>query len=130
MAEELAPKKKRRKYPDNPVVYLAKLVHDTTQGGRALLEFMMDVHNGKVAGATVRDRLDATKYLIDRGYGKAAQQVEVRGTVQHTITAKYDLSKLSNEELVQMQATLRRAAIAALPAAEVEDAEIVPDDAE
>jgi hypothetical protein len=107
MAESLV--KKKRKYPREPVRYLAKMVHDLTGGGTALIEFMFEVLTNEVPGATVRDRLDAARYLTERGYGKSPQVVQIQGGIQHTVTGRYDLAKLSDEELAQIAGSLEKA---------------------
>ncbi len=128
--------KKKKKYPKNPVRYLARMVHELTGGGTALVEFMDDVFKGNVEGASVRDRLEAAKYLTERGYGKAPLTVEVSGNITHSIEAKYDLGKLSDAELAQVAGSLEKAQrqlpspgqpLDAVEAA-VLDVEPVPDD--
>jgi hypothetical protein len=114
---------KKPKYPKNPVRYLAQMVHELTGGGRALTEFMWEMMNGEIPDASARDRLEAAKYLTERGYGKAPQTIEISGTMQHEIGAGYDLSKLSDAELAQIATSLDRVRTAALP--EPEDAEAV-----
>lgn len=105
---------------------LAKMVMETTGGGRSLIEFLFRVHDGQVEDATMKDRLEATKLLLERGFGKAPVQIEVTGQVTH-VMGKVDVSKLSNDELDMLRKTLRRAVVNELPAvveSSIEDAEI------
>jgi hypothetical protein len=103
---------------------LAKLVIEQTGGGVALVEFLNSVAMGLVDGASMRDRLEAAKVLLDRGYGRAPVQIEVTGQVTHAVT-RVDVHRLTDEELEFMRRTLRRAVVKEAlpaPAEEVDDA--------
>jgi hypothetical protein len=119
----------------NRVRELADMVVAVTGGGAAIVDFLDKVRDGRVAGASVRDRIEAAKILLERGYGKAPLQLEVKGKIKHTLTRRVDVSRLTDEELESLRRTLRRAAVdvAELPPPPSEeppldDAEVVPDD--
>lgn len=102
---------------------LAKLVIEQTGGGRAIVDFLMQVQSGIIEGCTIRDRIEASKVLLDRGYGKAPLTIEVTGQVTHAVTT-VDVHKLTDEDLGQLRRMLRRAVVTGLPAP-VTDAEII-----
>ena len=54
---------------------LAAKVRAATKDGDMLVKFMVEVFNGTPEGCTNRDRVDAAKWLGERGWGKAAQPV-------------------------------------------------------
>jgi hypothetical protein len=116
----------------NHVRDLAKHVRLLTGGGRALVQFLEDVRDGQVEGATVRDRLEATKLLLERGYGKAPLTVEVTGQVNHAHLhlsgGRVDLSRLTPQELLQIQATMTRAVVGRVAEEEVEEADVVAEE--
>lgn len=51
---------------------LAARIRERTQDGKVILDYLMSVLTGKEK-ATPKDRLDAAKILLDRGYGKAIE---------------------------------------------------------
>ena len=58
-----------------------------TKDGEYPLQFLLDVQQGKVRGAKVRDRVAVADILLSRGYGKATQLIE--SDVQHTYERPY-----------------------------------------
>lgn len=89
---------------------LAKLVIEQTGGGRAIVDFLMQVQSGLIEGCSIRDRIEASKVLLDRGYGKAPLQIEVTGQVVHAVTS-VDVGKLSDDDLGNLRRMLRRAVV-------------------
>lgn len=112
---------------------LAKLVIEQTGGGRAIVDFLMQVQSGIIDGCSIRDRIEASKVLLDRGYGKAPLQIEVTGQVVHAVTS-VDVGKLSDDDLGNLRRMLRRAVVAPelpAPVAQViEDAVLVDEEGE
>lgn len=106
----------------------AKMVLERTGGGASLLEFLVKVADGEYPEeATMRDRLEATKILLDRGLGKAPIQVDVSGQVQH-VHGRVDVARLSDEDLAVLRKTLRRAVVTdVLPAASASAGEAAAD---
>lgn len=80
---------------------LAARVREATRDGEDLVEFLLRVLNAEedFEGASVRDRVDAAKILLDRGFGKALDRIAVAdvsalpGAVQELSTDK--LTKLA-----------------------------------
>lgn len=70
--------------------------------------------DGPVQLTSTRDRLNAITELLDRGWGKAPQTVEVDGQIQHT-AAPIDVSRLSDDERAQLRNLILRATAPALP---------------
>lgn len=55
---------------------LAALVREQTKDGQAIVDFMLRVFRGRAGkGVKLADRMEAAKWLADRGWGKAAQPV-------------------------------------------------------
>lgn len=52
---------------------LAKLVRAKTNDGGKLVEFFFNVFSGKEVDSKLDHRIEAGKWLADRGWGKAAQ---------------------------------------------------------
>lgn len=55
----------------------AKAIREESKDGRELWEFAFSVMRGQVEGASLRDRMDAMKWLADRGFGKVPDAVEL-----------------------------------------------------
>lgn len=110
------------KAPKSAVREIALLARDLSDNGLTVMEFMMDVLRGTVDSATVRDRIEAGKVLLERGWGKAPIEVNVNVSV----SSQFDMAKLSSEQLDQLRGALSvAAAVGALPSPdEFEDAEI------
>jgi hypothetical protein len=60
---------------------LAALVREATNDGQNPVDFLVKVFEGKVKGVRVADRLAAAREWLDRGHGKAAQQVDAQVSV-------------------------------------------------
>lgn len=106
---------------------LAKRVREVTDDGTVLIQFLADVMEGRVEGATSRDRIEAAKQLHDWGFGKVPQSLEVTGEIQHThVAGKVDLSRLTITELNALRATLRAASErTALPESTATSGEVI-----
>lgn len=103
---------------------LAAMVRALTDDGRTIIEI--------VAGMLVdpdtsgRDRLEAAKILLDRGYGRA---VETSLTVNATAGEALELAALADSQLEQLVSGLRSRSTAAslpvrIPAEQLDDATI------
>lgn len=62
---------------------LAKLVRQVSRDGRDPVLLLMDILHGRIKGTRIRDRLDAAKELLDRGYGKSTTHSESEVTVHN-----------------------------------------------
>lgn len=51
---------------------LALQIREATGGGTRLVEIMQDIAEGKIRG-TARDRIEAIRWLADRGYGRTPE---------------------------------------------------------
>jgi hypothetical protein len=63
------------------------------------LEILASIMRGEIRGSTVRDRLAAAMCLLDRGFGKPTQAIDI-------IMLGKKISELSNEELAELNARL------------------------
>ena len=68
--------------------------------GHAIAEYMFSVLSDETQRTA--DRMDAGKWLADRGFGKAALLVDVGGLTEHAVLEL--LSGLSTEDLVAARA--------------------------
>jgi len=109
-------------------------IREETRGGQELWEFALQVMRGQaevkavVAGAVVnigpslKERMDAMKWLADRGFGHtdpvAADEEEASQAVSRAI-ADAELSKLSDQELKELQKALAREEVNRLPIEEL-----------
>ena len=97
----------KHKPPGRPKGYkgIAKEIQKRTQDGKTLLDFLFSVLDGTVTGgATLAAKMWATEQLLNRGYGKAPQVVEISSTLDtdaHATTI--DMSKMTEEELEAME---------------------------
>jgi hypothetical protein len=83
---------------------LARRVRELVgENGELILEFMVEVLGDKAARTA--DRLEAAKWLADRGFGKAVQAVEVDVPVQSWASV---LAPLPIEDLQTMIAILEK----------------------
>lgn len=71
--------------------------------GELILEFMIEVLSDETARTA--DRLEAAKWLADRGFGKAVQAVEIDVPVQSWDSV---LARLPTEDLETMIAILKK----------------------
>ena len=72
--------------------------------GQSIAEFMLSVMEDE--RARTADRIDAGKWLADRGFGKSALVVSAGVTAEHLLQDYF--SKLSLEDLEAMKAILRK----------------------
>ena len=77
-----AARKKKRK----PSKSLVKYIVDNTKDGQLLADKLIDIIKSK--RAKPKDVMDATKILLERGWGKSAQPVDAN--VQGDITFKWE----------------------------------------
>ncbi len=69
---------------------LAEKVRKATKDGSIIIRLMVAVAEGKAVGGqkpTIRDRLDAARWLADRGWGKAVPAMEYGGPGSGAIEA-------------------------------------------
>ena len=105
---------------------LASYVREQTLDGEELVDFMLSVMRGEKVGGlkpTMNNRMEATTWLADRGFGKSLQQsrVEVddnRGGMRE------ELSAMTLAQVLQIREDLVEARDA-LPEAQVIDGEVV-----
>jgi hypothetical protein len=107
----LAPYRWRRGQSGNPLGkagVLAKRVREATSQGRDILDFRTSVMHDE--REPTKHRLAAAHELLDRGWGRAVQGVELKGLVpQHTTTVNMlNLRALSAEELRTLVSLLER----------------------
>ena len=91
---------------------LAKLIQKETKDGKELVEAMRLIAQGKKykrRTPSLRDIIEALKWLADRGYGKALQSIEVSGGDD---PVKFDLTVLNDKELNNLTRLLNRTAVA------------------
>jgi hypothetical protein len=53
-------------------------------------------------GPSIRERLDAVKFLAEHGFGKPQASIHMTGTVEHV--QRMDLSRLTEEQMAQLDA--------------------------
>jgi hypothetical protein len=73
------------------------------EDGEAIAEYMLSVMHDE--RARTADRIDAGKWLADRGFGKASLVVSAGVTAEHLLQDYFQ--KLSLEDLKTMQAILK-----------------------
>lgn len=88
---------------------LSRQILERTEGGKLLLDFALRVVKGekcKGQTPTLKDRLEALKWLGDRGWGKpvASVDLKVKGTVATAALAPEHLAALSDDELDSLEA--------------------------
>lgn len=84
-----------------PVRGIAQLVRDATDGGRLLVETLVQIATGP--DSSDRDRVSASSILLDRGFGRA---VETTLSLQVDAGQSDALSALADAELERLAATL------------------------
>jgi hypothetical protein len=60
---------------------------------------LVEICKGEIRGTSIRDRLAAAMHLLDRGYGKPTQAIDI-------IMLGKKISELSNEALAELDARL------------------------
>lgn len=81
-------------------ISLVARVREATQDGKKIVEFMHSVMSGEIKAST-RDRIEAAKFLADRGHGKAPDLV-LSGELSDE--AREEAVALSTEELEALAA--------------------------
>lgn len=80
---------------------LAELVRSETADGKEIVTFLLDVMRGKADGLSdPKSRLWAAARLLDRGFGRPAQHIEVTSS---KAAPAVDYSALSDAELEQLE---------------------------
>jgi hypothetical protein len=97
----------RRKRKSSDFAEFVATINELTDNGRALIQVAVDIVDGEIEGVSPKDRLDAAKWLASYSKGVPKQQVEVSGSVGH-VHAHIDLSKLTTEELLQLDGLVGR----------------------
>lgn len=83
---------------------------ELTQDGKTLIDFWIDILNGKEVHGfkpDLDDMKDAARELANRGFGKAVQHQYIE--TESANTEEPDLSKLSDEELQKLADLLSKA---------------------
>ncbi len=78
---------------------IAQQIRELTNGGKGIFERMNAIWTGEEPGFNSRDRLEAGKWLADRGWGRAVEtsvQVEADAATQGAAT------ELATEQLEQL----------------------------
>jgi hypothetical protein len=84
-----------------PVKGIAQLVREATDGGRLLVETLVQIATGP--DSSDRDKVSASSILLDRGFGRA---VETTLSLQVDAGSSEALSQLADAELERLAATL------------------------
>jgi hypothetical protein len=105
---------------------IAQLVREATDGGRLLVETLVQIATGP--DSSDRDKVSASSILLDRGFGRA---VETTLSLQVDAGSSEALSQLADAELERLAATLAPSAVrpvVVLPAGSLSPAlESLPD---
>ena len=109
-----------------PVKGIAQLVREATDGGRLLVETLVQIATGP--DSSDRDKVSASSILLDRGFGKA---VETTLSLSVDASSSEALSQLADAELERLAATLAPSTVhpvVVLPAASLSPSvESLPD---
>ena len=109
-----------------PVKGIAQLVREATDGGRLLVETLVQIATGP--DSSDRDRVSASSILLDRGFGRA---VETTLSLSVDAGSNDALSQLADAELERLTQTLAPSAVrpvVVLPAGSLSPAvESLPD---
>jgi hypothetical protein len=110
----------------NSTKSIAQLVREATDGGRLLVETLVQIATGP--DSSDRDKVSASSILLDRGFGKA---VETSLTLSVDASRSDALSALADAELERLAATLAPSSVrpvVILPAASLSPGlEALPD---
>jgi hypothetical protein len=99
----------------NSTKSIAQLVRDATDGGRLLVETLVQIATGP--DSSDRDKVSASSILLDRGFGRA---VETTLSLQVDAGSSEALSQLADAELERLAQTLAPSSVrpvVVLPAA-------------
>ncbi len=77
---------------------LAKLVREKTNNNEDQADFFHRLAAGEIPGATLRDQIEAHKWLADRGSGKAPELV----SIEKDDTAEDPMKSLTREDLIAL----------------------------
>jgi hypothetical protein len=109
-----------------PVKGIAQLVRDATDGGRLLVETLVQIATGP--DSSDRDKVSASSILLDRGFGKA---VETTLSLSVDAGSSEAISQLADAELERLAQTLAPSTVrpvVVLPAQALSPAmELLPD---
>jgi hypothetical protein len=109
-----------------PVKGIAQLVREATDGGRLLIDTLVQIATGP--DSSDRDKVSASSILLDRGFGKA---VETTLSLSVDAGSSDALSQLADAELERLAQTLAPSSVrpvVVLPAASLSPAvESLPD---
>jgi hypothetical protein len=98
-----------------PIKGIAQLVREATDGGRLLVETLVQIATGP--DSSDRDKVSASSILLDRGFGRA---VETTLSLSVDASSSDALSQLADAELERLAQTLAPSAVrpvVVLPAA-------------
>jgi len=84
-----------------PIKGIAQLVREATDGGRLLVETLVQIATGP--DSSDRDKVSASSILLDRGFGRA---VETSLTLSVDASSSEALSQLADAELERLAQTL------------------------
>ena len=79
---------------------LDNYIRETTDGGREMVDLMVQVMRGEIVnGKTpkLRDMTDAAGWLVDRGFGKPVAMVDSR-----SMNVDIELTELPTKQLLEM----------------------------
>ena len=63
--------------PSNPALDFANAILEETNGGLEIIDMLHDIAQGVRQNSTTRDRINASRILLDRGLGKCPKQSPV-----------------------------------------------------
>lgn len=74
-----------------------------------MVDFAVEVLTTTNGAYTVAQRFEALRWLADRGWGKAAQVVDIEASISISLEDAPDLSKLSDAEIDDLHELLNKA---------------------
>ena len=66
-----------QQFPSNPALDFANAILEETNGGLEIIDMLHDIAQGVRQNSTTRDRINASRILLDRGLGKCPKQSPV-----------------------------------------------------
>ena len=78
---------------------LASKVREVTRDGADPIQILVNVLEGNVAGTRVKDQIEASKILLDKGFGKATTVIDADVHYGRQDPNDDELNKLSVEQL-------------------------------
>lgn len=91
---------------------LARYVREQTGDGSEAIDLMVAIMQGKAPGLpknAIRLRMEAAEWLIDRGWGKAPQEIAIEASYAD------DQEELEDWDLEKLEAAIRVTAVAVIP---------------